>query len=342
MTTDIDNRAAVDEDSIERIGWLCDRAFGAGEATVTATRDVNLGRGAFSLVLQAQLAWADRDRASAGPPSVVAKLPVPGPNGRAAIESGAYQREAIAYRVVLSTDPIGSPRIHVVDEPGDGTCSLLMEDLSDHRSVDQLAGLTAGDALVVAEALSRFHRRWADSDRLAPLPVRRNTISLLPADGLAAGLTALETSWSDAVDAGAMRQFVALVDARSGLADRADVAPQTLCHGDPRADNLVFDPAGQVVLFDWQQMAVQFGEADLAWLAATSLDVATRRTVEAEMVAAHGGSFERYRLGLALPGLAVLLLAQRHLSTVRTKRLVALSLERISTALADHDVAALG
>ena len=89
-------------------------------------------------------------------------------------------------------------------------------------------------------------------------------------------------------------------------------------------------------------MAVQFGEADLAWLAATSLTVETRRQVEADLIAAAGGNPERYRLGLALPGLAVLLLAPRELPSERAERFVAVSLQRIAAALADNETASMG
>jgi hypothetical protein len=141
-----------------------------------------------------------------------------------------------------------------------------------------------------------------------------------------------------------------------------------LCHGDPRADNLVFresgsrekgnretagrqatdrpaaghQPTDQVVLFDWQQMAIQFGEADVAWLAATSLDVEVRRRTERDLVEGYGGSFDRYRLGLALPGLTVLLLAQREATTERTGRFIATSLQRIGAAIADLNIDAIG
>jgi len=96
------------------------------------------------------------------------------------------------------------------------------------------------------------------------------------------------------------------------------------------------------VVFDWQQIAVQLGESDLAWLAATSLTVPIRRGAEGDLVAAAGGSFDRYRLGLALPGLAVLLLAQRELPAPRARRFVAVSLERIAAALADNETSRLG
>ena len=124
---------------------------------------------------------------------------------------------------------------------------------------------------------------------------------------------------------------------------------QTLCHGDPRADNVVFAEDDRAVLFDWQQMAVQFGEADLAWLLSTSTTPETRRDVEADVIASYAlargqnaaTTWERYRLGMVLPGLAVLFLAQRETADERTEQLIATSLERIGIAVDDLAAAEL-
>jgi hypothetical protein len=312
------------------------------------------------VVLQAELRWLDQnqawssnrdqargmDRASGGtgpddperPSSVVAKLPVPGPNGEAAATSGAYRREGLAYRHLLPLSPIATPRAFAIDEPGDRTCALLLEDLTDRRTVDQLDGLGPDDAVGVAETLARFHHHWADADRLARLEVRRNTLAGLAPEPLQAGLTSLAADWGDVLDEADRRVYASVVAARPTLVGRFEESPVTLCHGDPRADNLVFDVDDRPILFDWQQMAVQLAEADVAWLAATSLDVAVRRRVEHDLVEAAGGDWDRYRLGLALPGLAVLFLAQRELPTDRARRFVGVSLRRIAAALADHRV----
>jgi hypothetical protein len=284
----------------DRVDELCRLAFGNGRVAVDGLTDVNRGRGAFSVVLQAELRWLDQnqawssnrdqargiDRASGGsgpddperPSSVVAKLPVPGPNGEAAATSGAYRREGLAYRHLLPLSPIATPRAYAIDEPGDRTCALLLEDLTDRRTVDQLDGLGPDDAVGVAETLARFHHHWADADRLARLEVRRNTLAGLAPEPLHAGLTSLAADWGDVLDEADRRVYASVVAARPTLVGRFEESPVTLCHGDPRADNLVFDVDDRPLLFDWQQMAVQLAEADLAWLAATSRLLRSDRT----------------------------------------------------------------
>lgn len=330
---------------------LCREAFQdrADEPSVVALADINRGRGAFSEVLRVGLEWPNGpDPSPTSPPtprpgSVVAKVPVAGPNGRAARASGAYRREALAYRDLLARSPIAHPEPFRVVEADDGACSLVLEDLTDHRSVDQLEGLGPADAIEVAVALSRFHRAWSDPGRLAELAVRRNTLAQLDPAALRTGLQTLGDRWGDVLDDDQRQVYADLVAARSRLIERFEGATPTLCHGDPRADNLFFDRVdGSPILFDWQQMAVQQAEADLAWLSATSLTIGVRRRIERDLVAAAGGDFDRYRAGLALPGLTVLLLAQRELPAARAQRSAATSLARIAAAVADNETARLG
>lgn len=327
---------------------LCSAAFGDGVVELSGLVDVNQGRGAFSTVIAAALHPTDRSAQSLQPipATVVAKWPLDGPNGQAAIDTGACGREALAYRDLLIDAPIATPTVYAVqqpsaapDKPGvDGSVDLLLQDLTGHRAADQIDGLTTTDAIRVGETLATFHRAWADDDRLAALPVRRNTLSVLPMERLRAGLQYLETGWAEEIDDVERSHFAGLLDAADGLIQRFAAIPPTLCHGDPRADNLVFDSDDHPVLFDWQQIAVQFGEADLAWLAATSLAPDARRSLDRDLVSAYGGDFDRYRLGMALPGMAVLLLAQRELSTERARRFVKVSLQRIATAINDLEV----
>lgn len=347
---------------------LCAEAFGAGRFQIERLTDVNRGRGAFSVVLRAELAH-DPDAGGAAnpnggqgevpnrawaskPSAVVAKLPVDGPNGEAAVAGGAYAREALAYRSIVQHSPIRTPALYAIQQPTEGTSRFLLEDLSPFRAADQLDGLDADDALAVAATLSQLHRSWQEPDRLAGLSVRRNTVAGLAPDALQRGLEALSAQWAEEVSDHQRATYARLVRARQGLVERFEAATPTLCHGDPRADNLAFDDQNsdqnndqnndQVILFDWQQLAVQFGEADLAWLAATSLSEPARRRLDEPMVSTYGGDLDRYRLGFALPGLAVLMLAQRQFPTERARRFVSVSLQRIAAALDDLEVAALG
>ncbi len=324
-----------------RIRRLVGLAFGPGcDVVGGSTTDLNGGRGVFSRVTRAELAWTGPvPRGDAGPRSVAVKMPAPGPNGEAAAATGACRREALAYTRLIPHSPITAPHAWLVHHGPGAAASFVLEDLSGLRSVDQLDGLPAGDALAVAAALARFHRHWSRPDRHRNLPLRRTVPATIPPAALDRGLAALDERWSDVVDTAQRAVFARLVARRAELvAAFAAAGPVTVCHGDPRADNVAFSPTGPV-LFDWQQPALQLGAADVAWLAATSLTPDTRRALDADLAAAGGCTLDAYRTGLLLPGLAVLLLAQRVADSERTARFITTSLRRIATAVADLELA---
>lgn len=323
--------------SLVTAAFADERTGGGSAPEIAALSDANRGRGVFSRVVRAELTWS---APGTGPSSVVVKVNASGENGRVAVASGACAREALAYRRVLPSSPVASPHAYLVRSGPGGEASFVLEDLGRHRLVDQLAGLTESEAAAVAASLSRFHRHWAHHPGLDALPVRRSTPSTLDPNAIAAGLGALEQRWAGIVDDAALAEFRALVENLAAVVDAFDSAGEaTLCHGDPRADNLAFAEDGTPVLYDWQQLAVQMGAADLSWLAATSLTPSTRRRVERDLVADSGTTFDRYRTGLALPGLAVLLLARRETPDDRSRRFVATSLSRIGAAIVEHEVA---
>ncbi len=309
---------------------------------VSTIADANRGGGVFSRVFRLELVTAETRRRSV-PPSAVAKLPARGTNREAAARSGAYRREAHCYRSLLVDDDLPTAEAYAVIEHDDGTASVLLQDLTSLRWPEQLSGLEPKDARAVVGALARFHRRW-DHDidrpgqRLAALAeVRANTVAGLDHGSLVTGLRAVEQRWANHLS---RRQLSAL---DMMVARHDDVAAAfgshrsvTLCHGDPRAANLAFAHDGSALLVDWQQVARQFGETDVAWLCATSLTPDDRRALEYDLVEDYGGDVERYRLGLAVPAMAVMLLAQRDVDSGRTAELIATSLRRIAAAVVDN------
>lgn len=283
------------------------------------------GRGVFSHV------W----RVAGTQGAVVVKLPRADANGEAARRSGAYARERVAYAGLIGPGVPAPACLGIVDL--DAGPAFVLQDLSDRRHVDQVTGLDGRDVYAVVDALIGSHR-YLDGDRAISLGVRHLAPRTFDPGRLALGVAELEPELRGI--------FGQLLARRTRLLDRfADFDDPVCCHGDPRADNVVFDDDGTAILFDWQQIAVQIGEADLAWLLATSTRPEVRRSIEADAVGRYadavgrppGHAWERYRAGLLVPGLAVLLLVQRR-TAGRMVDIVARSVERISAALTDHSL----
>ncbi len=320
---------------------LVETAFGSA-VTVVEKTDAAGGRGTFSDVFRLELRGEGRH-----PTSVVAKLPAENANRHAAAAGGAYLREASAYRHLLPLSEVAAPILYTSLVEG-RTAAFLLEDLTTRRRVDQIDGLNRVDALAVTDALRRLHRSWRNrvDDPDGPvrrLAVRRSSVAGFDRQALSRGLTAIDHRWPEvtAEQREAYRRLLANADQLVERFSLQSVSQPTLCHGDPRADNMHFADDGSAVLFDWQQIAVQFGEADLAWLAATSLTPQDRRAHHRDLLTGYGADVDRFRLGLVLPGLAALLLAQREADHARTRRFILTSLQRIAAALVDLEVPAI-
>jgi len=309
--------------------------FGA-ETRIGSITPIDQGRGVFSHVMRAELGGA--------PSSVAVKLLKFDANGAAAITSGAVDREILAYQHVLPTTPgVSAPELFGVSIDDRDLPALVLQDLSSFRHADQVEGLSNADLRAVAVELTALHTAWAGRPELADLTVRRSAPAHLPPVGIERGVALLDTRWSDV--SGERRSALQALSAHRHDAVEIFVSEgeTTLCHGDPRGDNVAFDHDGRAVLFDWQQMAIQFGEADVSWLLATSVDRDTRRSAEGDVLASYAmarhqdaaTTWRRYVVGMTLPGLAVLLLAQRDVDDERSERFIRTSIERIADAIID-------
>lgn len=297
----------------------------------TAVR-IGADRGVFSSV------WhLTHDPPVPGPfPSVVVKMPKSGSNGDAARKSGAYQREELAYTSLLFAE-LPTPQCFGTVTTTNGP-AFVLDDLTDLDLVDQLNGLDLPSVEAVVDSLGTCHR-LIDPTLAQRLGVRHITPATFDPAALRRGLASLPVE--------ALPVFEPLLHRADSAIDAfASLVDPVLCHGDPRADNVAFIPEVEgpvAILYDWQQIALQAGEADLAWLLATSMSAEARREIEPAVIARYAGITgrhpesvaQRYRTSMVLPGLAVLLLAQRN-AVGRMADVVATSVERIGAAVQDH------
>src|SRR4029079_804964 len=106
------------------------------------------------------------------PDAMVAKFPIVDPVAQYLAKMyGFYTTEAGCYQQA-STIGLGVPTpvtyLSEVSEDGAATL-LLMEDLSDARMADQVAGADLDDACAVIDAAAQLHATWWESPRLDEL-----------------------------------------------------------------------------------------------------------------------------------------------------------------------------
>lgn len=224
------------------------------------------------------------------PASVLVKLPPPDPGTRD-LMAGAYRGEVRFYQEVAPTVAVRVPACHhawAADDSGDFV--LVMEDLAPAEQGDQIAGCSVAQAHDAVVNLAGLHGpRWCD-----PALVELDTLGRNGPDEIALLLEMYAPTTElfldglddlvDAGDAATLRACESVLEAwLLGRPERFG-----LVHGDYRLDNLMFPPDGPgVVAVDWQTLSLGLPARDLAYFLGTSVDVATRRSHERDLVAAY-------------------------------------------------------
>jgi hypothetical protein len=228
------------------------------------------------------------------PGSVVLKIPSEYPENRAIGDHFRfYEREGRFYREISEKLPMRTPRCywnHIdVDTNAFG---LLLEDLSNRVSISQVVGAEPERAAQALSALADLHSAWWESPALGSLewmpwlndPVNRS-----------AG-EQYRLAWASFVDLIGS----CLPDGALGVGEKAQAAfetlldlgmsdaPLTVCHGDYRLDNLLYDDGAEgpdrLAVLDWQISYRGPAITDVAYFLCQSLAVDVRRDAEASLV----------------------------------------------------------
>lgn len=300
------------------------------------------------------------EREAGAPASIFAKLSSADPAVRQQLgKVGLYETEAGFYRDVAPRPdfPIPVPRPYLVlYNERTCECLLLLEDLGQAGFGDNLTGCSPTDAIVTVRQLGLLHAHFWGAPFLKQWPWLRSLTeeaefriglyrAMLPRFQQRCGTfltpSVLETA----------KRFALLLPT---YIDRMVDRPQTLTHGDFRADNFAFATISgerHVTVYDWQVARRAPGPRDLAYFLALSLTVEQRRATEAsllklyhETLVAHGvGGYSTEDLrsdvvvGLGSP-LTMWVIASGMLdfSSERGADLLKQVCERLGTALDDH------
>jgi aminoglycoside/choline kinase family phosphotransferase len=333
------------------------------EANVTAVRIESIGAGSGFLGQLARV-HVQYDRAeSAGPASLIAKMPTLDPGGREVCRIFQfYEREIRFYEEIAESVQVRVPGCYytAMDIEADDYL-LLLEDITDARIGNEVAGCTAEEAERVIRSIAQFHATWWESPKL-------NEIGWMPyfnAPVQQLAENAYNQAWEPFLrmfgDKLSPKMRAIAEDMRTHVIDllnALEAAPRTIVHGDYRLDNIFFGAEGSgqsVCAIDWQISSRGRGIFDVAYFLASCIDPAVRRAEERRLVRmwheiATGGrrsygfddAWTDYRLAVLLCNLyTVIAIGTLDAANERGMALFDAWLMRRFTAIEDLDAGAL-
>jgi hypothetical protein len=356
-------------DTVEQIGpdWL--RASvrppdAAAFSNLTSVRAERLGEGVGMLTNLHRLHLGYAPGAAPGPATLVAKLPSSVPEVlQMARAWRLYQREVLFYRDVAPTVGLRVPKAYVTEfDPETHDFALVMEDLSPSAGGDQVAGLPLEHVRLALEALSALHANWWNRPELTALEAAIEPFGegawAGTGDRLAAAWPLFEPFLSGRVSPVLVRVGERMASSIERLMVDMARAPRTLCHGDFRADNLMFSQGGggaALITLDWQVALQARGALDVSQLLSLSVTTELRRAHETALLRGYhdrlvaGGVeaypydafFHDYRRGLLIGFFYVILSGGANdLTHPRAEALFDGAVRRLDAVVQDHGLEA--
>jgi hypothetical protein len=198
--------------------------------------------------------------------------------------------------------PIGVPIAYLsrVDE-ATSQFVVVMEDLGGLRIVDQNEGMLMSDARIAIDAVAKLHAKWWGQG--GELSAAGTTISLGDPIYPAVLPVLFGEGWEKLtkemeLPASIMEIGPKFADRLPSLLQSLVTGPNTMCHGDYRADNILFDNAGEPVVIDFQLLGSGTGAYDVAYFVTQSLSMQDASMYERDL-------FDRWIAGLTAAGLVV-------------------------------------
>ena len=226
---------------------------------------------------------------SCWPTTLIGKFPASAPEPRSIARSFRfYERETLFYLELSDTVSLPVPQcFFAAYEAETDLFTLLLEDISGARAVDQIAGYSKEEAYVTLAALARFHaanwnfRRdhfpsWMPcwNDGWLMRAVRDSYVKAYPQFVLGFGSELPSRVLELSKKLGSNIELVAALLAGP---------PTTVAHGDVRGDNLLLTSGRTTelaALLDWQIVAIGKGAFDLGYFLSLSGPTELRRLIE--------------------------------------------------------------
>lgn len=250
------------------------------------------GKGFMNQLFRLTLDYASG--ASNLPPTLIVKLPSADPMLRTVFDRlGQNRREVSFYRELANNENLSVPTCYYsnIDSETENT-AFLLEDLTNARQGDSVAGCSLDDAHRAIVHLARFQAAWWENPRLDELdwmPLKR--------DESDAYLDIYPAAWESLIDQAregmphGLRQLGdTLRPQLAGIKSQLTRRPLTIVHGDYRLDNCFFDDSAEPkppVVLDWEFCVRGRGICDVATFISEAFPAQQRREVERDLVATY-------------------------------------------------------
>jgi len=240
----------------------------------------------------------------AGPATLVIKFAHKNAENRQiANNTKMYEREVRFFNEISNEVDMPRTKCYFAEmDPVTGGNAVVIEDLVGYDVGDQVRGVTLEQVKMVIDAISPLHARFYDNWR-----EKFGHMMTFDSDEYIEGFSpGFFGTWEQAIKnfpecfpqelLDALPRYVASF---KKIMKEMGNRKMTFIHGDVKMDNAMFGNGRPeslpVIMIDWQNVMVSNPLQDLAWLAASSLEVDVRRAIENEYL-------EYYRLKMAEHG----------------------------------------
>lgn len=277
-------------------GWLTQMLRLAGQLTdeqeihAFAIQSIGDGVSMLGQVVRVELVY--KDDSLGGPSSLVIKFASEDEGRRAVgMELRGYEWEVTFYTQIAGSVEVPKPACYFAAVGKEsGNYIVVLEDMRRYRAGDQLVGVGRHETKRVIDALLPLHVAfWGKTDQAFLRDVMH-----VDTTWMEQYMKSVEGSWRNCITqfgycipAEVARSVADYVGGLRRLHKLMGDRTQTLVHGDPRLDNIMFNEGIQgppVVLLDWQTLMINNPLHDLALILSMSATIEIRRSIEDEMV----------------------------------------------------------
>ncbi len=268
--------------------------------TAVKTERIGEGVGILSILQRVIPTYSGETKA---PKSFVVKYPTDDATQRFTADALVlYIRELVFYKECAADAPFRTAKCYAQAIAGDNTdFTIAMEDIGSFRALNQLEGVSLAESKVLLETLADFHAMWWNSPKLENFATVFQPISNPTYHAV---LPMLWSSGWPIVEEHAGQSIPESVADIGGIwAEKCPwmldnlMSPTTMCHGDYRADNMMFDGDDPAII-DFQICGTGSGMYDVGYFISQSIDTSVRRGHDQELVDTYLNRLEKHGIDI--------------------------------------------